>query len=59
MIHTTETCSNPLTKLMIAVFEVNTYVNIDVLYHNGIISTKVVSLNFVLPYGREGEKGTL
>jgi len=44
MIHKTETCSNPLTKGMIAVFDGNTYVNIDMLYHNGMISTKIVSL---------------
>jgi len=44
MTHTTETCSNPLMKGMIAVFDGNTYVNIDTLYHNGMISTKIVSL---------------
>ena len=56
MIHMTETCSNPLTKLMIAMFDGNMYVNIDMLYHNGKISTKVESLKFVLPYSRAGEK---
>jgi len=39
-----ETCSSLLTKRMIAVFDGNTYVNIDMVYNNGMISTKIVSL---------------
>lgn len=53
----TETCRNPLTKRMIAVFDGNTYVNIDMLYQNGMISTKIVSLKLFFPYRRAGETG--
>jgi len=42
---------------MIAVFDGNTYVNIDMLYQNGMISTKIVSLKLFFPYRRAGETG--
>jgi hypothetical protein len=57
MIHTTETCSNPLTKLIIAVVDGNSYVNIDMLLHKGMNSAKIVSLKFVQPQRRAKETG--